>query len=144
MNTNTTAHRPTVLITDDDADASRVIVKLLSKKDYRLLTAASGPEALEVLAREEVDVVVLDVMMPGMDGLEVCRLLRREPRYTELQIILLTGLDDFKTRHEGMKLGVSQFMCKPFTRQDLVERIEAQLRVRRLSRELDTIETRLS
>jgi len=131
------------LITDDDDDASRVIVKLLAKKDYRLLTAASGPEALELLAREDVDVVVLDVMMPGMDGLEVCRRLHQEPRYAELPIILLTGLDDFKTRHEGMKLGVSQFMCKPFTRDELVERIEAQLRVRRISHELDSIQTRL-
>jgi len=144
MTNKTGQRRPTVLITDDDADASRVIVKLLQKKDYRLLTAFSGPEALEVLGREHVDVVVLDVMMPGMDGLEVCRVLRSEPRYAELPIILLTGLDDFKTRHEGMKLGVSQFMCKPFTRQDLVDRIEAQLRVRRISDELDTIETRLS
>ena len=139
----TTENQPngTILIVDDDPDSTKVVTRLLAKNDYNLLTANSGPEALEVLAREDVDVILLDVMMPGMSGLEVCEKIRENNRYAELQIILLTGLDDFKTRHQGMKLGVSEFLCKPFTRTELFKRIEAQLRVRRITRELGAVET---
>jgi DNA-binding response OmpR family regulator len=135
--------KPIVLIVDDDTDASRAVVRLLQKYDYELLTAGGGIEALDVLAKQPVDILVLDVMMPDMTGLEVCEKLRHQPRFADLPIILLTGLDDFETRHAGMKLGVSEFLCKPFPHQELVSRIDAQLRVRKLAKELDAAQSQL-
>ncbi len=141
MTTATNQDKGTILLVDDDPDSTKVVMRLLEKENYNLLTANSGMDALEVLSREDVDLVLLDVMMPGMTGLEVCAKLRQNPRYAEVQIILLTGLDDFKTRHEGMKLGVSDFICKPFTRTELLERVQAQLKVRRITRDLGTVGT---
>ncbi len=135
--------KPVVLIVDDDTDASRAVVRLLQKYNYELLTAAGGVEALDILAKQDVDILVLDVMMPDMTGLEVCEKLRQQQRFADLPIILLTGLDDFETRHAGMKLGVSEFLCKPFPHQELVSRIDAQLRVRKLSKEIESAQSQL-
>jgi DNA-binding response OmpR family regulator len=134
------ADAPVVLIVDDDTDASRAVVRLLQRHQYQLITAASGVEALDILAKRTVDVLVLDVMMPGMTGLDVCERLRSMRRFADLPVILLTGCDDFETRRAGMRLGVSEFLCKPFPHHDLIDRIEAQLRVRNLSKALDSVD----
>jgi DNA-binding response OmpR family regulator len=108
-----------------------------------MLSAISGREGLEVLARNHVDVLVLDVLMPEMSGLEVCHSLRADGRFNDLPVILLTGCDDIETRAAGMKLGVSEFLCKPFAHHELIERINNQLDVRRISADLDTLADQL-
>ena len=100
-------------------------------------------DRLDPLGEQPVDVLVLDVMMPEMTGLEVCHILRADARFTDLPVILLTGCDDVETRAAGMKLGVSEFLCKPFAHHELIERINNQLEVRRISRELDSIAEQL-
>jgi len=140
---DTTKERPIVLVVDDDELASKAVVQLLTRRGFTMLTALNGREGLRMLGETRVDVLVLDVMMPEMTGLEVCHVLRSDARFAELPVILLTGCDDVETRAAGMKLGVSEFLCKPFAHHELIARINNQLEVRRISRQLDTIAEQL-
>ena len=134
---------PVVLIVDDDELAIKAVVQLLARRGFTMLSATSGREGLDILARNPVDVLVLDVLMPEMSGLEVCHSLRADGRFNDLPVILLTGCDDIETRAAGMKLGVSEFLCKPFAHHELIERINNQLDVRRISADLDTLADQL-
>lgn len=134
---------PVVLVVDDDALAIKAVVQLLTRRGYTMLSATSGREGLDVLARNPVDVIVLDVLMPEMTGLEVCHILRSDGRFNEVPVILLTGCDDVETRAAGMKLGVSDFLCKPFAHHELIEKINNQVNVRRISANFDTLAEQL-
>ena len=129
--------KPLLLVVDDDELAAKAVVRVLEKRGFSVLVAHGGREAMKVLAANNVDVLVLDVMMPEMNGLEVCRELRQDSRFSDLPVILLTGCDDFETRAAGMKLGVSEFLCKPFAHHELIARINNQLEVRKMCRQLD-------
>ena len=135
--------KPVVLVVDDDELAAKAVSRVIEKQGYTVLTAYSGRKGLEVLVKQAVDVIVLDVMMPEMTGLEVCRELRQDGRFSDLPVILLTGCDDFETRAAGMKLGVSEFLCKPFAHHELIARINNQIEVRRILRQLDTLAQQL-
>ena len=125
----------TVLIVDDNKDAVDIIARLLSQHGLTAVRAYSGQECLDIVRNRAVDVVVLDVMMPGMDGLEVCRHLKHE--VPTLPIILLTAKDDIPTRTAGMLLGVSEFVVKPVNNRDLIARIKTQISTRQWEREID-------
>jgi len=143
MNTST-EQKPVVMVVDDDILATKAVVMLLQRHGYEMISASSGPECLRLLADDTLpDVLVLDVKMPEMSGLDVCRVVKSDGRFRDLPIILLTGCDDLETRAAGMKLGVSEFLCKPFAHHELLARIGAQLDARRIGRELDTIAGRL-
>lgn len=135
--------RPVVLIVDDDDMALKAVNQLLTKRGFEIITALNGREGLEKLGQHPVDVMVLDVQMPEMTGLEVCQILRSDGRYAELPVILLTGCDDHETRYAGMNLGVSEFICKPFAVHELIERINNQLEVRRIQKQLESLESKL-
>lgn len=134
---------PIVLVVDDDELAIKAVVQLLARRGFEMLSATSGRAALDILAKKPVDVLVLDVLMPEMTGLDVCRTLRSDGRFSELPIILLTGCDDVETRAAGMKLGVSDFLCKPFAHHELITKIQNQLNVRRISADLDSLADQL-
>jgi two-component system response regulator MprA len=134
---------PKILVVDDDELAIKAVVQLLTRRGFKMLSAHSGREAMDVLAANEVDVLVLDVLMPEMTGLDVCRTLRSDGRFNELPIILLTGCDDVETRAAGMKLGVSDFLCKPFAHHELIAKINNQLDVRRIAADLDSLAEQL-
>jgi len=125
----------TVLVVDDNKDAVDIISRLLAQHGLNALRAYSGQECLELVRSCIVDVIVLDVMMPGMDGLEVCRHLKQVA--PALPIILLTAKDDMATRAAGMSLGVSEFVVKPVNNRDLIARIKTQLSTRQWEREID-------
>jgi DNA-binding response OmpR family regulator len=145
MSTGTgTQLKPLVMVVDDDLLATKAVVMLLQRHGYEMVSASSGPECLKMLAEgAQPDVLVLDVKMPEMSGLDVCRTVKSDGRFRDMPIILLTGCDDLETRAAGMKLGVSEFLCKPFAHHELLARIGAQLDARRIGRELDTIAGRL-
>ncbi len=124
-----------VLVVDDNKDMVDILTLFLSHQGLKALGAYSGPEGLDIVRREPVDVVILDVMMPGMSGLEVCEELKRT--HPSLPIILLTAKDDIATRAAGMALGVSEFVAKPFKNQDLLLRVRTQIRTRQMEREVD-------
>lgn len=126
-----------VLVVDDDEDSRRLLAHLLERKGYTVVLADGGPAAISTLENTEVDVVVLDVMMPIMDGFAVCRELKKSQNTASVPVILLTARDDMETRATGMKLGVSDFLAKPVNKEELYVRIRTQLEGRQRARELE-------
>jgi DNA-binding response OmpR family regulator len=131
-----------VLVVDDDEDSRRLLAHLLERKGYSVVLADGGPSALSTLAKQDVDVVVLDVMMPNMDGFAVCRELKKSPGTATLPVILLTARDDIETRATGMKLGVSEFLAKPVNKEELYARVRTQIEGRRRGRQLEQAQKR--
>src|SRR5215831_16042097 len=125
----------TVLVVDDNKDMFEILTRLLSRHGLQALHAYSGHECLDIVRTHAVDVIVLDVMMPGMNGLEVCEALKELE--TAPPIILLTAKDDMSTRAAGMALGVSEFVVKPVNNRDLLARIQTQLSALQWEREID-------
>lgn len=126
----------TVLIVDDEPRNVKVIATALATEPCRLLTAASGPECLEILEREEVHLVLLDVMMPGMSGYEVLAKIREDHRWRTLPVILVTALREREDRIRGIELGADDFLSKPLDLGELKARVRTQLRLTYLRRQL--------
>jgi DNA-binding response OmpR family regulator len=112
-----------------------ILTRLLSRHGLHALHAYSGKECLNIVQNHAVDVIVLDVMMPGMNGLEVCEVLK--DMAAPPPVILLTAKDDMATRAAGMSLGVSEFVVKPVNNRDLLARIQTQLSARQWERDID-------
>jgi len=125
-----TKHEGNVLVVDDDRNAVDILNRLLTKEGFTVQCADGGREALAVAARHPIDVILLDVMMPDMDGFQVCEALRQNERTREIPIILLTAKDDMETRVVGMRLGVSEFLTKPINKLELFARLRAQMHQR--------------
>jgi DNA-binding response OmpR family regulator len=120
-------HYPRILVVDDDPDTLSILVRLIQREGLATVQASSGAECLRLAKQHPPDVILLDLMMPDMDGFAVCRALRADAITAEIPVIMLTARDDVKTRAEGMELGVSDFVAKPVGRRELAERIHAQL-----------------
>ncbi len=133
----------TVLVIDDDADMRDILTRTLGSAGYRVLTAATGILGLEAAAAHAVDVILLDVMMPGMDGLAVCAELHKHERTRSVPVILLTAKDDVATRAAGMRLGVSEYVTKPVNIHEVLSRVRSQLHVRQIRAQLDESAERL-
>ena len=131
----------TILVVDDDRDCRDIAARLLDLAGYRTCRADSGAECLDLIERERIDLILLDVMMPGMDGFEVCAALAQ--RGKRIPIVLLTAKDDLDTRHEGMHHGVSEFLTKPINKHELYARVRAQLHIVQLARALDAVERKV-
>ncbi|MCX7681494.1 MAG: response regulator [Anaerolineae bacterium] len=127
-------YRGRVLIVDDEPGGRETLEALLLREGYELLFAANGEEALDKAARHLPDLVLLDVMMPGMDGFEVCRRLRADTRLAEIPVILVTALDDRESRLEGIEAGADDFVSKPFDRVELRTRVRTIVRLNRYRR----------
>ena len=122
-------HCPEIMVVDDDPDTMSILVRYIRREGFVAAQASSGAECLHLAKHHPPDVIVLDLMMPEMDGFEVCRALKADTNTAEIPVIMLTARDDVDTRAEGMELGVSDFVGKPVVRRQLVERIYAQLDV---------------
>src|SRR6476659_8062527 len=109
---------PVVLVVDDQPANIRLLDAVLSPRGYRVLTATSGEQALEILREEQPHVVLLDIMMPGMDGYEVCRRIREHPGTAYLPVVMITASDrQEKTR--AIEAGADDFITKPFDQAEL-------------------------
>jgi two-component system phosphate regulon response regulator PhoB len=117
-----------VLVVEDEPDIRGLIVHHLERDGFRCRTAASGGEALARVRSAPPDLVVLDLMLPGMDGLEVCRRLRGDPATAALPIIMLTAKADEIDRVVGLEMGADDYLAKPFSTKELVARVRAVLR----------------
>jgi len=115
-----------VLVVDDDPTVSDVVRRYLEQDGCRVRLAADGPDALAAVAAERPDLVVLDLMLPGLDGLEVCRRLRRGA--PDLPIVMLTALGEEADRVVGLELGADDYVTKPFSPRELVLRVRSVLR----------------
>lgn len=117
-----------ILLVDDEPDISALLAYHLARESYRVSTAADGRQALDALQTELPDLVILDLMLPGMSGLEVLRELRRRPECQDTPVILLTARREEEDRIQGLKLGADDYVSKPFSPQELVLRVGAVLR----------------
>jgi len=126
-----------ILIVDDTETGREILEALLHFSTYQLAFASNGPEALEKAEALTPDLILLDVMMPGMDGFEVCRRLRANPRLAEIPIILVTALDDRHSRLQGIEAGADDFVTKPFDHAELRARVRTITRLNRYRRLLD-------
>ena len=132
-----------ILVVDDDEDSRRLLTHLLERKGYNVVLADGGRAAINALKKTEVDVVLLDVMMPLMDGFAVCRELKKDPSTANLPVILLTARDDMETRATGMNLGVQEFLAKPVNKEELFMRVRTQVEASHRARQLDQAQQRV-
>jgi DNA-binding response OmpR family regulator len=115
----------TILIVDDDQDITRILEHHLLDEGYTVFKASNGPEALALLSGQKIDLVILDIMLPGIDGLEICRRIRET---LHLPIILLSARSSDLDKVLGLSIGADDYMVKPFTPIELIARVKAQLR----------------
>src|SRR5512132_745294 len=121
----------TILIVDDNASARETLMAMLEGEQYQLELAKDGFQTLQILSRSKPDLILLDVMMPGMDGFEVCRRIRATPQLAEVPIIILTALDDRASLLTGIEAGADDFLSKPVDRYELQARVATILRLNR-------------
>jgi two-component system, OmpR family, response regulator ResD len=119
--------RGSVLVVDDEPTIAEVVARYLERAGYRTRVAADGVQAIEVAASQHPDLVVLDLMLPGLDGLEVMRRLREQDR-DRIAVILLTAKGEESDRVIGLRLGADDYVVKPFSPAELVARVDAVLR----------------
>ncbi len=117
-----------ILVAEDDKDIGDLIVRYLQKAGWTARLTTSGTDALAAAGREPVDVAILDVMLPGMTGLEVCRALRSEPQTAAIPIIMVTARAEETDRILGLDTGADDYITKPFSPNELVARVRALLR----------------
>ncbi len=127
----------TILIVDDEPTARQTIESILEEQGYRLEMAENGIQALEKARRILPDVILLDVMMPGMNGFEVCKRLRSEPLLAEIPIIMITALDDRQSFLSGLEAGADDYITKPYDRHELRARLLGITRLNRYRKILD-------
>jgi DNA-binding response OmpR family regulator len=113
----------TILVVDDEPSIGRVVQFKLQQEGFRVAVATDGLEGLAKVKEEKPDLILLDLMMPGMDGFEVCRRLRASPETAATPVIILTARGQETDRIKGSELGVLDFYTKPFSPQKLLERV---------------------
>ena len=119
-----------VLIVEDEESLARTIAYNLRRQGYQVETASDGERALELALASQPDLVVLDLMLPGMDGFDVCRQIRRS---SAVPLLMLTARDDEIDRVVGLEIGADDYMTKPFSMRELMARVKAMLRPSRIA-----------
>ena len=118
-------HGPRTLVVDDEAELARLVADYLTREGFHAEIAGDGEQALELVRRIRPDVVVLDLMLPGMDGIEVCRRLRT---FSDAYVIMLTARAEEVDKLIGLSVGADDYLTKPFSPRELVARVKAMLR----------------
>ncbi len=127
---------PSVLVIDDHELNRKLVADQLSAAGFAVREASSGPGGIESCERDPPDLILLDVMMPGLDGFETCRQLRDLPASREVPIIFLTSLNDLQTQEKAVESGADDFLTKPFQRTELLIRVRSLIRIKLLQTEL--------
>ena len=120
-----------ILIVDDDADHRALLATYLASEGYPVAEADSGERALEIIASQTVALVLLDVILPGLSGFDVCRRLKRDPKTAATQVVMVTALGDAASRTKAFDSDADEFIAKPVFRLELLARVRAILRLRR-------------
>ncbi len=127
-----------ILCVDDEPSNCALIDAILTPFGYEVVGAADGKEALEKVSARRIDLVLLDVMLPRIDGFEVCRTLKSDERYRKIPVILITALKSKEERIRGIDAGAEDFLSKPVNQLEVIARIEMLLKVRRLDRQVES------
>jgi CheY-like chemotaxis protein len=143
MGANTIGSMVCIMVVDDDPDTVTVLARYLQREGFATLEALSGAQCLKLVGEHHVDVILLDLMMPEMDGFQVVRALKNNPATAEIPVIMVTARDDIESRAEGMRVGVSDFLAKPVFRKQLANRIKAQLDTIATARSIDDVLSRI-
>jgi diguanylate cyclase (GGDEF)-like protein len=122
---------PVILVADDEPVNLALIKRRLEWEEYRVETAENGGQAVEAAKRLLPDLVILDVMMPVLDGLQACRLLKEDPSTRDIPVIFLSALDDTDTKVSGLSLGANDYISKPFRVEELLARVAVAIRLKR-------------
>ena len=116
-----------ILIVDDEPSIIVPVQFLMEQNGYDVMVAFSGEEAMEIIADKKVDLILLDIMLPVIDGFEVCQRVRENPQWNKIKIILLTALGSDANVEKGLALGADAYITKPFSNVDIVEQVKALL-----------------
>ena len=129
----------TVLIVDDNIQNLELLAAYMEEvENVEIVLATNGEEALEQVSRHEPDLMLLDIMMPKVSGFEVCRQLKSDPKTREIQIVMVTALNEVSDHERALDCGTDEFLTKPVNRVELITRVKSLLRVRHLKRELQS------
>ncbi len=132
-----TAPTPSILLVDDSVENLRLLAGMLATRGFDARPVTSGPEALEAVAHEMPDLILLDVTMPGMSGFDVCARLRERPEWRDIPVIFLTALTDVSDKLKGFAVGGVDYITKPFQLEEVLARVTSQLALRRARRDLE-------
>ena len=130
-----------ILVVDDLLENRDLLTRLLARDGHVVLTASNGEEALGLVAREQLDLVLLDVMMPRLSGFEACRELKQQPSTRLIPVVLITALQDSGAKIRGIEAGADDFLTKPFNSHELQARVRSLLRIKRYTDDLDSAES---
>ena len=113
-----------ILIVEDEKDSVRSMVKFLQNRGYNVVYALSGEEALGLLRKEKIDLAIIDILLPDINGYELCATIRHNKRLKNLPIIISTGMNNESTKDTSKDIGVNEFLGKPYTTEDLLSAIK--------------------
>jgi len=133
-----------VLIVDDNPQNIELLAAFLESLPCKLITATDGVEAIDKVEREKPDLILLDIMMPRMSGFQVCRKLKSDPRTRDIQILMVTALNELGDIEQASECGTDDFVSKPVNKFELLTRVKSLLRVRHLKSELERALTYLN
>ena len=127
MDTN---RRHLILVVDDDPNSREIVQTFLESRGYDVVTAPNGESALAAVQRETPELILLDVMMPGMDGWEVARTLKDHADYAGIRVVMMTARSDFSDKQKGLQAGADDYLVKPIQLEDLANTVRRNLEVR--------------
>ena len=128
---------PVILCVDDEPGNLKLLERTLGSSGYQVIKANDGREALDILGRLKVDMVLTDVLMPGIDGFEICRRIKGDERNRHIPVIMITALGSKADRIHGIEAGVDEFLAKPFDHDEVLARVKMLLRTKKLDEMLD-------
>ena len=129
--------KPVVLVVDDNQQNRELLQVYLEDVDCRVIPAHDGPEALEIIAKNPPDLILLDVMMPRMSGFEVCRRIKNDPKTSDIPVIMVTALNEFGDIERGIDSGTDDFLSKPVNKLELLTRVKTMLKLKHLTDKLE-------
>ena len=122
--------KATILVVDDNSDNVEILRAFLESRGFTIAEARDGRAALAKMEEIKPDLVLLDVMMPGMDGWEVCRVIKQHPQLGDTKVVMVTAKGGFEDKFEGMRSGADDYVVKPVDFKDLLEKVERNLAAR--------------